>query len=505
MRLSKLAQAVQPFIAAVALVATASVLVFAIYFTWLDLAWIAFLSGVLFAGFIAVVSRATRAEYALIDGAAKLAVAESKLSQQVERSDKLDAMLAAANMELHYADGMLPVMIAYVDAEGIYRYHNSAFRRWLDLPSARIDGHPMRDALGPVVYAGIEPAVLRVLAGEPVRYVRSQKMASGAIVRVHVQLLPVLAAGGKLDGFYAVITDITSMHAGAAIGPAATGSSPALPPTPAQIAIGAQAQFNSSIAQVVTGMPDARERILSAIERNEFVLYCQHIVPIEASAQGPRHHEILIRLREEEEKLIPPGAFFPLVEEAGLLQQLDRWVITNLLQWVARHHGSSGNHERDIFFINIAAETLRDVDFPDHVAHQLHKRTCPGSILCFEIAESDVVAHRGDVDAFVRAVRSTGCKIALSGFGRNRASIQVLKELPVDFLKIDGSIVLQATRDPVSMGKLVAINRLATSIGIATVAEMVEDDATIASLRKIKVLYGQGFGLSRPQPLSGPD
>jgi EAL domain-containing protein (putative c-di-GMP-specific phosphodiesterase class I) len=194
-----------------------------------------------------------------------------------------------------------------------------------------------------------------------------------------------------------------------------------------------------------------------------------------------------------------------LVEEAGLLQQLDRWVITNLLQWVARHHGSSGNRERDIFFINIAAETLRDVDFPDHVAHQLHKRTCRGSILCFEIAESDVVAHRGDVDAFVRAVRATGCKIALSGFGRNRASIQVLKELPVDFLKIDGSIVLQATRDPVSMGKLVAINRLATSIGIATIAEMVEDDATIASLRKIKVHYGQGFGLSRPQPLSGPD
>lgn len=500
---ANLFRTVQPFIAVAAVIVTASVLVVAIFFTLLDLAWIAFLAGILFAGLIAVVSRATRAEYAAASRGERLAIVEDKLLEETQRAQSLEAMLVRANTLLRFGDEMQPAMVAYIDAQGVYRYHNRAYRRWLDLPVHRIDGHIMPEVLGRLVYAEIEPAVSRALAGETVRYQRNHKMADGSTVRLNAQLLPILDARGKSDGFFVILSNASGLAHDQA--PAVAAGTPASvkPPEPASagIELTEQAQFNTTVAEQATGMPNARERILAALDRNEFLLFGQLIEPLEPSSFLPKYYEVLIRLLEEEDNMIAPGAFFPLAEENGLLPQLDRWVIAHLLRWVAGRQRSAVDLEREVYFLNIATATLKDAFFPDYVVQQLNKYDYPGKILCFEIVESDLAQNRGDVDQFVRAIKPAGCKLALSGFGRNRASVSVLKELPLDFLKIDGSLILQILKDPVSMSKVVAVNRIATHIGITAIAEMVEDDATIASLRKIAVKYGQGFGISAPRPL----
>ena len=498
MKTYRLWGSVKPFVAAGAVIATAAILVIAIYFTLLDLEWIAFLAGVLVAGVLAMVSRAARAEYAASARGAKLAIAEEKLARESEERQKIEGMLTRANAQLKFTDDQLPAMIAYVDHEGIYRYHNHAFRRWLDLPAHRVDGHHMRDALGRVVYAQVEAYVSRALSGETVRYERTQKMGNGKVFRVSAQLLPARNGNGESSGFFAVLTDETEPT-----------DARTLEDAPAARALSSnsgarteQAQFDDTLAQQATGLPDARDRILAAIDRNEFALYCQPIEPLNTSAGRPRHYEILIRLREEEANLIPPGAFFPLAEEHGLLPQLDRWVVSHLLDWVAKDRTNGGGHGQSVFFLNVAKATLSDPDFPEYVALQLHKRGLAGEVICFEIGEDELAAQRGDVDEFIRQVRLAGCKVALSGFGRSRVEVATLKNLPIDYLKIDGSVILHILADEVALSKVAAIHRIAKVIGIDTIAEMVEDDATMARLRGIDIEYGQGFGIARPAPLS---
>jgi PAS domain S-box-containing protein len=500
MKSLNLMQRVQPFIAAAAVLITAGILVFAIYFTLLDLEWIAFLAGTLFAAVLAVVSRATRAEAAAAHRGKRLAVTEDRLNQEIERREKAELMLGRANARLHFAADVMPLMAAYVDAEGIYRFHNQAYGRWLDLPPHRIDGHHIREVLGRNVYAQVESEVTRAFAGELVRTERTQKMANGSVYRIAVQYMPIADGQGKVGGFYVLLTDLTERHDLQASGAVSVPGS-----VPAEVreanAAASQAQFVESIAQEVTGMTNARERILAAIERNEFTLFCQLITPLNAG-NDTCHHEVLIRLLEEENNMIPPGAFFPLAEESGLLPQLDRWVVSNLLKWLATHERYRKGMGREAFFVNVATATLGDPDFPDYVAQQLHRYNLDGGLLCFEIADSDLMSNRGDAEDFARSLKKAGCRLALSGFGRDRVSVEVLKNLPLDFIKIDGSLILQILKDSVGLGKVVALSRVARGIGIATIAEMVEDDATATRLREITVDYAQGFGISRPSPLS---
>lgn len=206
--------------------------------------------------------------------------------------------------------------------------------------------------------------------------------------------------------------------------------------------------------------------------------------------------------------MIPPGAFFPLADEYGLLPHLDRWVIANLMGGVkrrgrtARDGKAAGSREQELFFINISTATLCDPVFPDYVARQLYKHEFSAAMICFEIAESDVMSNRGDVDEFVRKIKLEGCKVALSGFGRARISVAVIQDLPLDFLKIDGSVTRTLLTEPISMSRLVSIDRFAKKVGIATIAELVENEDTVARLREIGVDYVQGFGVARPQPLA---
>jgi EAL domain-containing protein (putative c-di-GMP-specific phosphodiesterase class I) len=242
--------------------------------------------------------------------------------------------------------------------------------------------------------------------------------------------------------------------------------------------------------------------IREAIENGEFTLYCQLITPVVADTELTEHYEILVRLNEEEGSMLPPGTFFPLAEKYGLMPHLDRWVVQHVAEWIAHQIKRKGMLENSLHFINVSGATIADSGFPEFLQLTLLEYGVPGKSLCFEISDSDLASRAGDVAEFARQVRQYGCRVALSGFGRDRVLFDLIRGFQVEFLKIDGSVILGILHDPAKLAKVVAINRVAKVIGVKTIAEMVESEETIASLGEIGIDFAQGFGISRPRPLA---
>jgi EAL domain-containing protein (putative c-di-GMP-specific phosphodiesterase class I) len=259
----------------------------------------------------------------------------------------------------------------------------------------------------------------------------------------------------------------------------------------------AQALYAGSIAQQLTGWDDVARQLQAAIDNDEFCLYCQTILRLASPAAPPAFYEILNRLKDEENNLLPPGAFLPLAERYGMLPALDRWVVRRLLQWVG------GNPARGDarYSINVSGATVGDAGFARFVQEQLAAVQLPGSMLCFEFSETEAAKRPAAAAEFVRQLRLQGCRLALCGVGRDLMPFELLKRLQVDFLKIDSRVIFNVVRDPVELAKVRAISRAARAMGIGTIAELVESEAAIALLREAGIDFAQGFAVSQPQPL----
>ncbi|CAG4882977.1 protein of unknown function [Georgfuchsia toluolica] len=157
------------------------------------------------------------------------------------------------------------------------------------------------------------------------------------------------------------------------------------------------------------------------------------------------------------------------------------------------------------FFINLATASLGDRKFPEFVRDLLHQHKVPAWKLCFEITEIDLFLLHDEVILFAKEMRDSGCKVAVSDFGGRGVSFEPLYNIRADFLKVDGSIILDILRDPADQAQVTAISRVAKTIGIKTIAEMVESDACVAKLSEISIDYAQGFGISMPAALDGLD
>lgn len=464
----------------------AVLLVITIFLTVFDLPWIAFLSGVLSAGAIGLVGR--------------LAYTETELAQVRET--------------VRYIEDDLAAMIVYVSADGRVRFHNQAFRYWLRARREAINGRQLRDIVGLTVFGQLRAGLESALAGHLRQETRIHESPSSEMV-LHTLYLPHADTSGAVIGAFIVQTDVTSLEdtvmprsapPAAAAGPqppgapaAAPSETPAPAPAPAPASAGEPERniFVSTMTEELTGWRNAGERLRAALDGDEFCLGCQAIVPVAPQSPAPPCHEMLLRLREEEESLMPPGAFLPIAEEYGMLPDLDRWVVRATLRWIAARPA----RRQALYCINVAAPTIGNVGFPEHVAAELERHGLPGSVLCFEVLEADVLARRRDAARFVAALKEAGCRTTLCGFGRNAESYALLRNLPVDFLKIDGDIILGLTRNNVDLIKLKAITRVARATQRRTIAEFVEDEATIALLREHGVDYAQGFGVARPVPL----
>ncbi len=235
-----------------------------------------------------------------------------------------------------------------------------------------------------------------------------------------------------------------------------------------------------------------------ALEENRLELYQQQIRPAttQRTAHAPPMAEILLRLRERDGRLIPPSIFLPAAERYGVIPSIDRWVVAQTIRELAEHGQDSGQ-----WFINLSGQTLGDLTFCEFILHCLHHHRVSPRMLCFEITETAVVSSFATARIFMRRLREAGCCFALDDFGSGMSSFHYLKELPVDYLKIDGGFIRELPGNRLDFAVAGAIQRLANELGLTTIAEFVENEAVFETVRELGVDFAQGYHIGHPAPL----
>ena len=241
-------------------------------------------------------------------------------------------------------------------------------------------------------------------------------------------------------------------------------------------------------------------RIQRALEEHRLRLSWQEIRRTDGAPEATRHVELLLRMVDEDGSEILPMAFIPAAERYSIMPSLDTWVIEETLSVCKRYLELRGDL-RCLFAINLSGASLKDPTFRRMLLAHLEANPALGPHLCFEITETAAIGNLAVVNGFIDAMRGFGCSFALDDFGSGLSSFTYLKNLKVDYLKIDGAFVRDIASNPVDRSMVEAIHRIGHQMGLKTVAEYVENDQTLALLRQIGVDYVQGSCVHRPEPL----
>ena len=253
---------------------------------------------------------------------------------------------------------------------------------------------------------------------------------------------------------------------------------------------------------------DSENEVLHALHRalqnDGFELYSQAIMPLcvpdGIHTAQLQHYEILLRLHAKDGSLISPGLFIPLAERHGLMNKVDLWVVENTLNTLEQNPAHIDNVGK--VAINLSGITLGDEMALHKIAQRMQSTSIPAEKICFEITETTAVTNLNAAKHFISTLRDIGCSFALDDFGAGMSSFTYLKNLDVDYVKIDGSFVRNIVHDPIDHATVTAINNIAHSMGKQTVAEFVVDKATADVLRDLKIDFGQGYALDKPKPLA---
>lgn len=241
-------------------------------------------------------------------------------------------------------------------------------------------------------------------------------------------------------------------------------------------------------------------RIRRALDEDRLRLYVQPIVALEVNDEVPRY-EVLVRMLDENGGTIPPGAFMPAAERYSVATAIDRWVVANTLAWVGDGWRKQG-HVSGNYSINLSADSITDRDFLDFVLSCLDRSQVPPESICFEITETSAIANLSSAIRFMERLKAIGCRFALDDFGSGVSSFGYLKNLPVDFIKIDGSFVKDICRDSTARVMVASINNIGQEMGLKTVAEFVETSDILNALRELGIDFAQGYHLGKPKPLT---
>jgi diguanylate cyclase (GGDEF)-like protein len=247
-------------------------------------------------------------------------------------------------------------------------------------------------------------------------------------------------------------------------------------------------------------------RIQKAMEEKRLRLAWQEIICIHDAPSKPgkqiyRHVELLLRMQDEDGTEILPMAFIPAAERYLIMPMLDAWVIEETLRACRRHLDKKAD-THILFAVNLSGASLKDAEFRQRLLELLQGQFDAGPHLCFEITETAAIGNLTVVNQFIEAMREFGCQFALDDFGSGLSSFTYLKNLKVDFLKIDGAFVRDIATNAIDRSMVEAIHRIGHQMGLITVAEYVESDQVLAILRQIGVDYAQGNWLHRPEPLA---
>ena len=240
-------------------------------------------------------------------------------------------------------------------------------------------------------------------------------------------------------------------------------------------------------------------RVTRAAEENRLELFFQPIVRVGAEVAKAGFHELTIRLRDDDGRLVPPSEFIPAAERYNVMSIIDRWVVTRAVELLKQRREAGGT--LPLLAVNLSGTSLNEQSFAEFVLSSVGEPDI-ASALCFEITETAAVTSLSNVTFFMRELKGRGCKFALDDFGTGLSSFMYLKTLPVDYLKIDGQFISQIATDAVDRSMVEAISKVGRALGISTVAEWVEDEAVLSELQRIGVDFAQGYHLALPAPIA---
>jgi diguanylate cyclase (GGDEF)-like protein/PAS domain S-box-containing protein len=242
------------------------------------------------------------------------------------------------------------------------------------------------------------------------------------------------------------------------------------------------------------------ERIHRASEQNRFRLFGQEIFPVHMPRRVASHVELLVRMVDEEGRLIPPGAFLPAAERYNVMSVVEQWVIEEAFRVIEQLNRRPEGNPLRLYSINLSGVSIGDERFLGWIQALFERHAVPFHNVCFEITETAAVLNLTRAVRFIEQLRGLGCHFSLDDFGTGMSSFSYLKHLPVDYVKIDGGFIKDMLGDPIDRAMVEAINNIGHVMGKRTIAEFVEDKDTLMALREIGVDYAQGFGLARPRP-----
>ena len=239
-------------------------------------------------------------------------------------------------------------------------------------------------------------------------------------------------------------------------------------------------------------------RITSAVEENRLELFYQPIIGIgKNNANSRGHYELLLRMRDENGELVQPNSFIPAAERYNLMSTLDRWVIHEALSQLADRNPEA-EKARFTLAINLSGTSLSEDRFLQYVIDELSKQKLPAGAICFEITETAAISNLSRVIYFMQTLKNLGCMFSLDDFGSGLSSFTYLKNLPVDYLKIDGQFIRNVAADAVDESMVCAINQVGKAMGIETIAERVETREVLDKLSELGIAYAQGYFIARP-------
>ncbi len=246
-------------------------------------------------------------------------------------------------------------------------------------------------------------------------------------------------------------------------------------------------------------------RLHEALDLDRLALFIQPIVAVKEKFTPPMgveqcsHFEILLRIEEEDGSYISPASFLASAERYNLATRLDRWVVNAALRWMTQVAKSGKTIE--LCSINLSAQSLGDAGFLDYLVNLLEIAEVDRHSVCFEITETSAIANLNSATQFMRTVKDLGCRFALDDFGSGLSSFAYLKNLPVDYLKIDGTFVKDIASDPIDFAMVRSIADVGKVMGKDIIAEYVESEEVLARVKDIGIDYAQGFYIGAPIPV----
>ena len=243
------------------------------------------------------------------------------------------------------------------------------------------------------------------------------------------------------------------------------------------------------------------DKLIAALKTGGFVLYAQKILPL-AGGERP-FQEILVRFREEEEKLLPPGTFFPMLQEYRLLPYVDRWVVSRLASWIQESRArTTPGSPVPANGVNLSEDTLREPKFADFVAKNIQSAKLPEGFFTFELGWDTALLQAEQLKNIQAQLGPLGCRFTFAGFDGSEGSFSFLKVLKPDFVKLTYGTVKDLGRALAASEKVETINQKCHAMGIKTIAEFVESHEVLDQLRLIEVDFAQGLIIGGPQSLA---